>query len=71
MPVAAGRRVADPAQDILKVAVLARHGVNANIGRGFVQGFGFTRRRAGEFGRPRTRNNVCVVGDDERRWPRR
>jgi len=64
VPVAAGRRVADPAQDILKVAVLARHGVNANIGRGFVQGFGFTGGAlASSVGHDA--HNVCVVGDDD------
>ena len=29
-------RSADPAQDVIKVAVVARHGKNDNIGRGFV-----------------------------------
>jgi adenine deaminase len=64
VPVAGGRRVADPAQDILKVAVLARHGVNSNIGRGFVQGFGFTGGAlASSVGHDA--HNVCVVGDDD------
>ncbi|HEX8376094.1 MAG TPA: adenine deaminase, partial [Geminicoccaceae bacterium] len=35
-----GLWVADPARDVLKLCVLERHGVNGNIGRGFVHGFG-------------------------------
>jgi adenine deaminase len=30
----------DPLQDVVKVAVVERHGVNGNIGLGFVNGFG-------------------------------
>lgn len=40
LPTFEGRWVADPARDILKLCVLERHGVNGNIGRGFVRGFG-------------------------------
>ncbi len=40
LPWHGGARHADPARDLLKVAVLERHGRNGNIGRGFVQGFG-------------------------------
>jgi adenine deaminase len=36
-----GERRPDPAQGVHKVAVLARHGTNRNVGRGFVHGFGF------------------------------
>jgi hypothetical protein len=36
-----GRYVADPARDVLKLAVIARHGVTDRIGLGFVHGFGF------------------------------
>lgn len=32
---------ADPVRDLLKIAVVERHGKNANIARGFVKGFGF------------------------------
>ena len=35
-----GTLMADPENDILKVAVLERHGRNGNIGKCFVQGFG-------------------------------
>ena len=40
LPTFEGRWVADPARDLLKLCVLERHGVNGNIGRGFVRGFG-------------------------------
>lgn len=36
-----GRYVADPDTDLLKLAVIARHGVTDRIGLGFVSGFGF------------------------------
>ena len=35
-----GCRHADPGRGLHKLAVLERHGVNGNVGRGFVQGFG-------------------------------
>ncbi len=55
---------ADPEQDVLKIAVLARHGVNRNIGRGFVQGFGF---KAGALASSvgHDSHNICVVGTNE------
>jgi len=37
-----GQYVADPSRDILKLAVIARHGKSTGIGLGFVTGFGFT-----------------------------
>ncbi len=61
LPYRNGARLADPAADILKIAVLARHGKNRNIGRGFVQGFGFTAGAiASSVGHDS--HNVCVVG---------
>ena len=36
-----GCLVADPSRDLLKLAVIARHGTADNIGLGFVTGFGF------------------------------
>ncbi len=60
-----GLRLADPGQDVLKVCVIARHGVNENIGRGFVQGFGF---RGGALASSvgHDSHNLCVVGDGDR-----
>jgi len=57
-------RIADPSRDIAKVAVIARHGVNANIGRGFVHGFGLQRGAiASSVGHDS--HNICVVGCDD------
>lgn len=59
-----GLRQPDPAQDVLKVAVIARHGTNRNIGRGFVRGFGLNRGAlASSVGHDS--HNVCVVGADD------
>ncbi len=38
-----GRYVADPSQDLLKLAVIERHRGTGNIGLGFVRGFGLKR----------------------------
>lgn len=40
LPIADGQHVADPAAGLHKLAVLERHGINGNIGLGFVEGFG-------------------------------
>jgi adenine deaminase len=64
LAVAKGEKRADPAQDVLKVAVVARHGKNRNIGRGFVKGFGLKRGAlASSIGHDS--HNICVVGADE------
>lgn len=61
LPFHHGERHPAPAEDVLKVAVLARHGTNDNIGRGFVRGFGFKRGAlASSVGHDS--HNVCVVG---------
>jgi adenine deaminase len=54
-------RLADPARDIAKVAVISRHGTNNNIGRGFVTGFGM-RRGAIATSVGHDSHNICVVG---------
>lgn len=36
-----GEIVADPTQDLLKLAVLERHGKNGNVGKCLIKGFGF------------------------------
>ena len=47
-----------------KVAVVARHGINRNIGRGFVKGFGLKRGAiASSVGHDS--HNICVVGADD------
>jgi len=53
----------DIAQDALGVAVIARHGLNRNIGRGFVKGFELSRGAiASSVGHDS--HNICVVGAD-------
>lgn len=54
----------DLAQDVVKVAVVARHGKNENIGRGFVHGFGLKRGAiAASVGHDS--HNITVVGADD------
>ncbi|WP_241665544.1 adenine deaminase [Teichococcus oryzae] len=64
LPCRAGEVLADPAQDVCKVCVVARHGRNNNIGRGFVRGFGMTRGAiASSVGHDS--HNICVVGQND------
>jgi adenine deaminase len=64
LPYVAGRREADRSRDILKVAVFERHGVNRNVGRGFVKGFGLARGAlASSVGHDS--HNVIVVGTSD------
>jgi adenine deaminase len=64
LPVRGGERQADRGQDVAKVAVVARHGLNRNIGRGFVKGFGLARGAiASSVGHDS--HNICVVGVDD------
>ncbi|MCP4386515.1 MAG: adenine deaminase [Hyphomicrobiales bacterium] len=66
VPSEGNRRVADPGNDIAKVAVVARHGHNDNIGRGFVTGFTL---QAGAIATSvaHDSHNICVIGvnDDD------
>lgn len=64
LPYRDGLRFPDPDQDVLKVCVLARHGTNRNIGRGFVRGFGV---RGGALASSvgHDSHNVIVVGDSD------
>lgn len=56
-----GEVQSDLAQDAIKVAVVARHGKNENIGRGFVHGFGLKRGAiASSVGHDS--HNITVVG---------
>jgi adenine deaminase len=64
LPYRDGKRHADPAHDLLKVCVLERHGRNGNIGRGFVQGFGF-RQGALASSVGHDSHNLCVVGAND------
>jgi adenine deaminase len=64
LPWRGGERLPDPGRDVLKVCVIARHGHNRNIGRGFVSGFGLRGvALASSIGHDS--HNVCVVGDND------
>ncbi|MQT14013.1 adenine deaminase [Segnochrobactrum spirostomi] len=64
LPYADGERRIDLDQDVVKVAVVERHGVNGNIGRGFVKGFGLKRGAiASSVGHDS--HNITVIGADE------
>ncbi|GBQ93687.1 adenine deaminase [Asaia krungthepensis NRIC 0535] len=66
LPVSGGQVLPDAGQDIAKICVIARHGKNGNIGRGFVKGFGLaTGALASSVGHDS--HNICVVGmnDDD------
>jgi adenine deaminase len=65
LPFRDGQRLADATQDVLKVCVLARHGTNRNIGRGFAKGFGL-RNGALASSVGHDSHNVIVVGDSDR-----
>src|SRR5579862_3765945 len=64
LPYQKGERGVDLSQDIVKVAVVARHGVNRNIAVAFVKGFGMKRGAiASSVGHDS--HNICVVGANE------
>ncbi len=64
LPFANGLRGVDLDRDLVKVAVVARHGVNDNIGVAFVHGFGMKRGAiASSVGHDC--HNITVVGADE------
>jgi adenine deaminase len=64
LPYVNGERRVDVAQDFVKVAVVARHGVNDNIATAFVHGFGMKRGAiASSVGHDC--HNITVVGADE------
>ncbi len=62
--VVGGEVVADVARDVLKMAVLERHGKNGNVGVGFIQGFGL-RRGAIAGTVAHDHHNLIVIGADD------
>ncbi len=65
LPFANGLRGIDLDRDFIKVAVVARHGVNDNIATAFVNGFGLKRGAiASSVGHDS--HNITVVGADEK-----
>jgi adenine deaminase len=64
LPYRDGCRLPDPAQGVHKLAVLERHGVNGNVGLGFVHGFGALHGAlASSIGHDS--HNIIVVGDND------
>jgi adenine deaminase len=64
LPTQDGVVAIDLEQDVVKVAVVERHGRNGNIGRGFVKGFGMKRGAiASSIGHDS--HNITVVGADD------
>ncbi|RDI59277.1 adenine deaminase [Microvirga subterranea] len=64
LPACDGLQQIDLAQDVVKVAVVARHGINHNMGLGFVKGFGLKHGAiASSVGHDS--HNICVVGADD------
>ena len=64
LPFKNGERGVDLGQDVVKVSVVARHGVNDNRATAFVKGFGMKRGAiASSVGHDS--HNLCVVGVDE------
>jgi adenine deaminase len=64
LPYQRGERGVDLDQDVVKVSVVARHGVNDNHATAFVKGFGMKRGAiASSVGHDS--HNLCVVGVDE------
>ena len=64
LPVRDGASVPDLAVDIVKLAVIERHGRKGSIGLGFVNGFGMKRGAiASSVGHDS--HNICVVGVDD------
>ncbi|PKU24503.1 adenine deaminase [Telmatospirillum siberiense] len=64
LPYGEGLRHADPAADVLKLAVLERHGRNGNVGRGFVKGFGI-RHGAIASSIGHDAHNIITVGSND------
>ena len=64
LPARGNQTTADLARDIIKVAVIERHGKNGNHANGFVQGFGLKKGAiASTVGHDS--HNICVVGVSE------
>jgi adenine deaminase len=63
VPAVNGDRRPDPARDLMRIAVIERHGVNGNIANGFVRGFGM---QAGAIASTvcHDHHNIAVVGAD-------
>ena len=58
-----GDKLPDPARDLMKIAVVERHGINGNIATGFVRGFGLQRGAIASTV-CHDHHNIAVVGAD-------
>ncbi|MEM6315919.1 MAG: adenine deaminase, partial [Planctomycetota bacterium] len=59
-----GHAVADVANDVLKMAVVERHGIHGKVGLGFIQGFGLQRGAiAGTVAHDH--HNLVIIGTDD------
>jgi adenine deaminase len=64
LPGSKGEALVDTTQDVIKVAVIERHGHNGHVSPGFVKGFGLKRGAiASTVGHDC--HNICVVGVDD------
>jgi adenine deaminase len=67
LPVKGNQTCVDLGNDIIKVAVIERHGKNGNHANGFVQGFGLKKGAiASTVGHDS--HNICVVGVSKTTW---
>jgi adenine deaminase len=64
VPVKNSQAVADPAQDLLKIAVVERHRNTGNVGLGFVKGFGL-RKGAIASSVAHDSHNIVAVGTND------
>ena len=64
LPVVDGCLQADPAQDVLKIAVVERHGKNGNLAVAFARGFGL-QRRAIASSVAHDHHNIVVLGAND------
>ena len=64
LPVVKGEVMPDPAQDVLKIAVVERHGKNGNIAVAFAKGFGLQRGAIGG-SVAHDHHNIVVLGTND------
>jgi adenine deaminase len=64
LPVAGGQVQADPSQDVLKIAVVERHGKNGNLAVAFAKGFGLKRGALGS-SVAHDHHNLVVLGAND------
>ena len=67
-PAAAGLVQADPARDLLKLAVLERHRGTGNVGLGLVQGLGLPRGALASSVAHDSHNIIVAGADDQDMW---